>query len=103
MNTDRLRKLYETSTNKHDAAKKMGVSFETLQRMLEGKDCMVSTLEKIAKYYNVPIGYFFDEAEADGRNAQQLEIENLKGQIKGMEKALDRLGFSLQGFIIEDN
>lgn len=104
MNIDRLKKLFESSTDKYGDAKKMGTSYQNLTKILkEGGDMKVSTLEGIAKFYNVPVGYFFDEAEADGRKAYELEIENLKGQIKGMQDAMDRLGYSLKGFIIEDN
>ena len=104
MNIDKLKKLFESSTDKYGDAKKMGTTYQNLTKILkEGGDMKVSTLEGIAKFYNVPVGYFFDEAEADGRKAYALEIENLKGQIKGMQDAIDRLGFSLKGLIIEDN
>ena len=104
MNIDKLKRLFDTSTDKYGDAKKMGTTYQNLTKILkEGGDMKVSTLEGIAKFYNVPVGYFFDEAEADGRQSHELEIENLKGQIKGMQDAMDRLGFSLKGFIIEDN
>ena len=103
MNTDKLKQLFSTSTNKHADAKKIGVSYNSILKILDGGDFKVSTLEMIARYYNVPVGYFFDEAEADGRSAQQLEIEYLKGQIKGLQDALDRLGYDMQGLILNDN
>lgn len=104
MNIDKLKRLFDTSTDKYGDAKKMGTTYQNLTKILkEGGDMKVSTLEGIAKFYNVPVGYFFDEAEADGRQSYELEIENLKGQIKGMQDAMDRLGFSLKGFIIDDN
>lgn len=103
MNIDKLRKLFEQSGNRHDTAKKIGVSYETMMKILSGRDLKVSTLEKIARYYDVPVGYFFDEADADGWSTQHLQIENLKGQIKGMQETLDRLGFSMKGLIVDDN
>ena len=103
MNIDRLRKLFEKSNNRHDDARKIGVSYETMIKILAGRDLKVSTLEKIAKFYDVPVGYFFDEADADGWGVQQMQIENLKGQVKGMKEALDRLGYSMKGLIIDDN
>lgn len=103
MNTKRLKQLFDTSTNKHADAKKIGVSYNSILKILDGGDFKVSTLEMIARYYNVPVGYFFDEAEADGRSAQQLEIEYLKGQIKGLQDALDRLGYDMKGLILNDN
>ena len=102
MNTDKLRKLFESSTNKQDDARKMGITVNAMRKILAGGDMKVGTLEKIAKFYGVPVGYFFDESDAAGRKAYELEIENLKGQIKGMQDVADRLGYSLRNFIIED-
>ena len=115
MNIEKLRVLFESSTDKYEDARKMGTTYQNMMKILKGDVNMkVSTLEGIAKFYGVPVGYFFDEAEADGKSVyhvrpqmhvvreHQLENENLKGQIKGMQDALDRLGFSLQGHIIED-
>ena len=103
MNIEKLRVLFESSTDKYEDARKMGTTYQNMMKILKGDVNMkVSTLEGIAKFYGVPVGYFFDEAEADGKSVYQLENENLKGQIKGMQDALDRLGFSLQGHIIED-
>ena len=103
MNTKRLKQLFDTSTNKHADAKKIGVSYNSICSIINGGDFKVSTLEMIARHYHVPVGYFFDEAEADGTDAHQLEIENLKGQIKGLQDALDRIGYDLQGLILNDN
>ena len=93
MNTEKLRQLFEASTDKYGDARKMGTTYQTIQKILNGNDPKVSTIEKIAGYYGVPVGYFFDEAEADGRSSHEAEIASLKGQIKGYQDALDRLGF----------
>lgn len=103
MNIEKLRKLFEQSTDKYGDARKMGVTYQSLKNVLKGADMKVSTLEGIAKFYDVPVGYFFDEAEADGRHSHELEIENLKGQIKGLQDALDRLQFGMRGIITDDN
>ena len=104
MNVDKLRALFEASKNKYGDAKEMGTTYVNIMKILKnGSDMKVSTLEGIAKFYGVPVGYFFDEAEADGQLLRDLEIERLKGQIKGMQDAIERLGFSLKGFIIDDN
>lgn len=102
MNIEKLRKLFEATKDKHGEARKMGVAYQTIQNILNGADPKVSTIESIARYYGVPVGYFFDEAEADGRKAYELEIEHLKGQIHGMQDVFDRLGYHLQNYIIED-
>lgn len=104
MNIDKLKALFEASKDKYADAKLMGTTYQNMMKIInKGGDMKVSTLEGIAKFYGVPVGYFFDEADADGRQSHELEIENLKGQIKGMQEALDRLGLSLRGVIIDDN
>lgn len=96
MNTEKVKALFEKSKDKHGDASKIGISYQSMLNIQRGADVKVSTLEKIARYYNVPVGYFFDEAEADGKSCRQMEIEQLRGQIRGMEAALDRLGMSIQ-------
>lgn len=102
MNIEKLRKLFEASTDKYGDAKKMGTSYQNIQKILAGADIKVSTLEGIAKFYGVPVGYFFDEANAEGQSSQEIEIVNLKGQIKAYQDTLDRIGFELKSYIIED-
>jgi len=88
MNTDKLRTLFDNSTDKYGDCKKIGITYEGMRRILNGGDMKVGTLEKIAHFYNVPVGYFFDEAEADGKASSQMEIEHLKGQIEGLKDAV---------------
>lgn len=88
MNRERLKKLFETSRDKRGDAKKMGTTSENVRKIIDGSDVRVSTLEGIAKFYNVPVGYFFDEAEADGRSSHEVEIAKLKGQVQGLKEAI---------------
>ena len=88
MNTNKLKQLLDTCPDKRAAARKMGTTYQTLLNIISGADVRVSTLEGIAKYFDVPIGYFFDEASADGRAAHEVEIANLKGQVKGLKDAI---------------
>lgn len=103
MNIKKIKKLYDSSTDKYGDAEKIGITYEAMRKILAGSDPKVSTIEKIARFYGVPVGYFFDEAEADGRSVQQAEIERLKGQIEGLQDALDRIGYGMRGVIINDN
>lgn len=113
MNINKIKALFDTSKDKYADARLMGTTYQNLTQLFRnGGDLKVSTLEGIAKFYNVPVGYFFDEADKNGkptvqksdrRSAKDLEIERLKGQIKGMQEAIDRLGFSLRNVIIDDN
>ncbi len=92
MNTSKLKKLFEASTDKYGDARKMGVTYVTLTNIISNKvDIRVSTLEKISKYYKVPVGYFFDEATADGQKSHEAQINRLKGQIEGLKEALKLL------------
>lgn len=88
MNTQKLKILFDASTDKYGDAKKMGTTYQAIINIINGADPRAGTLERIAKFYNVPVGYFFDEAEADGRNSHDVEMENLKGQIKGLKEAI---------------
>lgn len=88
MNTQKLKKLFDASTDKYGDARKMGTTYQTIINIINGANAKVGTLEKIAQFYGVPVGYFFDEAEADGKSSHQAEIENLKGQIKGLKEAI---------------
>lgn len=103
MNTDKLHKLFEASTDKYGDARKMGTTYQNIQNIISGKsDPKVSTIEGIAKFYKVPVGYFFDEATVDGQSAKDAKITYLQGQIKGMQDFADRIGFSMKGIIIEN-
>lgn len=97
MNIKKLQQLFEASTDKYGDARKMGTTYQNIMKILDGADVRVSTLEGIARFYNVPVGYFFDEAEADGRKTHEVEIASLKGQIKGLKEAIKLLGYRLQG------
>jgi len=93
MNIEKLKQLYDQSTDKYGDAKKMGTTYQTMMNAIgKGVDLRVSTLEKIARFYSVPVGYFFDEADADGRPSHELEIERLKGEIQGLKDALALVG-----------
>lgn len=98
MNRDRLKQLFDSSQDKRHDARKMGTTAETIRNIIDGADPRASTLEAIAKFYNVPVGYFFDEAEADGRSSHEVEVANLKGQIAGLKDAIKILkGKTLKG------
>ena len=88
INAKRLSALFDQAADKRTEAKKMGLTYQAIQNIINGSDPRTSTIEAIAKYYNVPVGYFFDEAEADGRSAHEVEIAKLKGQIKGLKDAI---------------
>lgn len=62
MNIEKLRVLFEKSDDKYGDAKLMGTTYQTLYNLIyKGSVCKVDLLEKIAAFYRVPVGYFFDE------------------------------------------
>lgn len=87
MNKEKLINLYSTCPDKYGAAEKMGTTYQTLYNIIyKDSDFKVSLLEKIAKYFKVPVGFFFDEenktlTEDDYSQAEeimQLREENAK-------------------------
>lgn len=92
MNKEKLKALFEASRDKYADARRMGTTYQTITNVIyRGADIKASTLERIAHFYNVPVGYFFDEAEADSKTASQAEIERLKAQMEGLREALSLL------------
>lgn len=66
MNKEKLINLYSACQDKYGAAEKMGTTYQTLYNIIyKDSDFKVSLLEKIAKYFKVPVGFFFDEEIVD--------------------------------------
>lgn len=61
MNLNKLKALCEAKGARSELIRKAGISRPTLDAILSGGDFKVTTLEKIANAFNLPIGYFFDE------------------------------------------
>ena len=93
MNTSKLKALFDKSKDKYGDAKLMGTTYQNLTKFFkEGTDIKVSTLEKIAAFYHVPVGYFFDEADTSGHQEKDLEIERLKAQVQALKDVIVLLG-----------
>lgn len=62
MNIKKLEALINNSKlNKVQIAKESGISRTTLQKVLEGADVKISTLEALARVLNVPLAEFFSD------------------------------------------
>ena len=71
--------------------------------MLKGADIKVSSLKKIADYFNVPVGYFFDECSVEqntegssnvvvGRdNNGNISISECQNKLEDALKEIDHL------------
>lgn len=65
MNKERLRLLFEGCPDKYAAAKEFGSTYQSMYNLLykNGTTCKVDLIERIAAYFNVPVGYFFNDEE----------------------------------------
>lgn len=61
MNINKLKNLVdESGLTKQMIAEKCSISRPTLDNVLGGADAKISTIESLASFFNVPVGYFFD-------------------------------------------
>ena len=95
MNVEKLKRLFEQCPDKYRAAKEMGATYPAIYNIInKGASPKVNLLENIARYFKVPVGYFFDEdttisadvsllsEELAKKNAQ---IDRLLGIIEAMQ------------------
>lgn len=65
MNINRLESLIKKSGySKLAICKQCGFTSPTLDSALKGADIKISTLIALAKFFKVPVGYFFDETSS---------------------------------------
>lgn len=89
MNIERLKALWERSTDKYVDAEKIGTTYQTMYNIIyKRRPFKVDLLEKIAKFYHVPVGYFFDETDAKGVAEKDRRIAFLKGKVKALQETL---------------
>lgn len=100
MNTEKLKTLFEGSTDKYSDARKMGSSYQTIYNIIyKGSIPRVDLLERIAAFYGKPVGYFFDEEEntsAKCRESQKRETVRLQAKIEAYENALRLIGANIK-------
>lgn len=104
MNIGRLEYLMaKGSITKVGLAAGVGLSDQTIGNVLKGADIKVSSLKKIADYFNVPVGYFFDECSVEqntegssnvvvGRdNNGNISISECQNKLEDALKEIDHL------------
>jgi len=75
MNYEKIKKLYESSGKKQDFFEKIDIKQSTFYDILAKRNQIrVENLEKIAKYFDKPVGYFFDEPDINELNLKHSEI-----------------------------
>lgn len=53
--------IKERKMTKVELAAKVGLTSQTIANILNGSDVKVSSIQKIAAYFNLPAGYFIDD------------------------------------------
>ena len=78
----RIRRLIDNKKiTIREFAEKIGVSEPGIHNMFRTHDMKVSTLQKIADYFDVPITYFFDDIDTKNQTVD-LVFDALKGIVK---------------------
>ena len=87
MNVSRLEKLMlENKLSKTDICSKCGFTRPTLNSVLSGADVKISTIISLADFFNVSVGYFFDED--DSKNLSN-ELEICKKEIRRLKEIIN--------------
>ena len=64
MNTEKIKELYKKEPKRSEIHKRIGMSSSTLFDIMNGNgNPTIDNIEKVAKYFGVPVGYFFDEEQ----------------------------------------
>jgi hypothetical protein len=90
MNAGKLKILFEKSKDKYADSKLIGTTYQTMYNIIyKDSVCKVDLLEKIAKFYKVPIGYFFDEEKITTNENDLLnELDSLKQEVERLNKII---------------
>jgi transcriptional regulator with XRE-family HTH domain len=63
MNVRKLEALVNSNKlSKQEISNKCGFTRTTLNNAIRGTDVKISTIVSLSKFFNVPVGYFFDDA-----------------------------------------
>lgn len=92
MNIEKLKALFEKSPDKYGDAKQMGTTYQSLYNLIyKGSTCKVDLLERIAAFYRVPVGYFFDEVNLTQITASGMQaIATASGAVSvGTKNSVD--------------
>jgi transcriptional regulator with XRE-family HTH domain len=94
MNTEKLRTLFEKSRDKYADSKLIGTTYQTMYNIIyKDSICKIDLLEKIARFYKVPIGYFFDEEKNDSNsNDLSSELDACKKEVTRLKNIISESG-----------
>jgi transcriptional regulator with XRE-family HTH domain len=90
MDIDRLKALFDGAKDKRAEAEAIGTTYQTMYNILvKGSTLKVDLLEKIAKYYKVPVGYFFDDQQEEKNNTEkEMKIVRLEAEVRILKEVI---------------
>lgn len=98
MNTEKLKVLFETSDDKYADSQKIGTTYQTMYNIIyKGSVCKVDLLQKIASFYKVPVGYFFDEEPISSNEDITNELNIAYQEINKLKKEIELLRLGKRG------
>jgi len=75
-NPEKIKLLHSKENNKSEIHEKIGISKSNYSNIMnENVSPTVETIEKIAKFFKKPVGYFFDEPDANDLQEKVKELE----------------------------
>ncbi len=93
MNIEKLKNLFESGGDKYSDSQKIGTTYQTMYNIIyKGSVCKVDLLQKIAAFYKVPVGYFFDEEIPTSSDSELTrELDEAKSEIVRLKNELESL------------
>lgn len=91
MNIQKLKELFESSDDKYADSQRIGTTYQTMYNIIyKGSTCKVDLLQKIALFYKVPVGYFFDDPVCSPQDELlSRELDKAKKEIERLKKELE--------------
>jgi len=94
-NANKIKQLINASgILQRDFAKQIGISLAGLQYIFNSNSTNIETLIKISDYFNVPVGYFFDQSSNSDLTKQEIinnGINNGNFQIGNNNRSIIKL------------
>lgn len=93
MNIQKLKDLFEASDDKYADSQKIGTTYQTMYNIIyKGSLCKVDLLQKIANFYKLPVGYFFDDYDYYNKDESlSRELDKAKKEIERLRKEIEEL------------
>lgn len=98
MNIEKLKTLFEDSDDKYADSQRIGTTYQTMYNIIyKGSVCKVDLLQKIASFYKVPVGYFFDEEKIQSNEDLAEKLNSAYQKIDSLQKEIEMLRLGKRG------